>query len=268
MDNAVILGTNGDDLNAIETLRRDAINANENENGNENNTALQTGETDSVELSEESVILSGLNTDNLTLGQLSDPLTRAVEDTSLETETANRIPEAAEANPENTIINVNPELTETLAAANEPETGTEINVPAGTTGITAAEEIVTGAVETLEAAEEEANITTERPENVPFTSRTEETAAGLVEETRETEPLEEAENLPEETAVPLEVQANRLSQLNAALNNANTFTEGAAVTNTEGAPEAQQNEQQTLLQNVGSQLAQVIPPSSILSVVG
>lgn len=268
MDNAVILGANGNDLNAIETLRRNAIYANENENGNENNIGLQSDDTDSVELSEESVVLSGLNADNLTLGQLTDPLTRAVEDTSLETETANRIPTAAETDPENTVINTNPELTETLATANEPELGVEVNAAAGTTGITTVEEIVTGAVETVEAAEEEANITTERPENIPFTSRTDETATGFVEETRETEPLEEAENMPEETAVPLEVQANRLSQLDAALNNANTFTEGAAVTNTEGAPEAQRNEQQALLQNVGSQLAQVIPPSSILSVIG
>jgi hypothetical protein len=268
MDNAVISGSNVNDFNAVETLRRDAINANENEKANENNPAIQYGDTDSVELSEESVILSGLNADNLTSGGLTEPLTRAVEDTSLETGTANRIPNTVEENPENTIINTNTELTGALATGNEPGTETETNVPIGTTGITAAEENVTRAVETVEAAEEEANMTTERPDDVLYAARTEETAAGLAAEAAQREPLAETENMTEENAVPMEVQANRLSQLNAALNNAYTFTEGAAVSNTEGASEAQRNEQQTLLQNVGSQLAQVVPPSSILSVVG
>lgn len=275
MDNAVILGTNGNDFNAIETLRRDAINANENangtgnDNGNVNNTTLQNRETDSVELSEESVILSGLNAGNQMVEE-ADLLTRAVEDTSLETEAANRIPPTGETNPENFIVNTNPGYAETLVTGNEAGSETEINNPTVATGITAAEETVTGPVEMVQtaAAEEEVNLTIERPENIPVVTRTEEFTAGLTVEPRETEPLQGAENMPEEPAVPLEVQANRLSQLNAALSNFNTFTEGAAVSNTEGVPEAQRNEQQTLLQNVGSQLAQIIPPSSILSVVG
>lgn len=97
--------------------------------------------------------------------------------------------------------------------------------------------------------------------------------AGIEENTELTaarlpEPRFVEETLPAETAVPLEEQANRLTQINNALNTTNGLT--VTVTNPEiNTPdEVARNEQQILLQQVGSQLAQVIPPASIFSVVG
>lgn len=71
-----------------------------------------------------------------------------------------------------------------------------------------------------------------------------------------------------EPAIPLEEQANQLARITNALNTAYGLTVG--VVNPEaGTPgEVARNEQQILLQQVGSQLAQVIPPASVFSIVG
>jgi len=84
----------------------------------------------------------------------------------------------------------------------------------------------------------------------------------------ETEPPPETEPIPAETAVPLEEQATRLARINNALNTAYGLTVGVVNPEAETPGEVARNEQQILLQQVGSQLAQVIPPASVFSVVG
>jgi len=97
--------------------------------------------------------------------------------------------------------------------------------------------------------------------------------AGIEENTeltaaRFSEPRFVEETLPAETAIPLEEQANRLARINNALNTAYGLTVGTINPEAETPGEVARNEQQILLQQVGSQLAQVIPPASIISVVG
>ena len=76
--------------------------------------------------------------------------------------------------------------------------------------------------------------------------------------------------IPEETTTPLETQADELARSNEALSRTNQFVVGPTPANesSDVSPETPRNEQQVLLQNVGSQLAQVIPPASVISVLG
>jgi hypothetical protein len=94
-----------------------------------------------------------------------------------------------------------------------------------------------------------------------------ETEAGPPPET-EAGAVEEIETSPAETPGTLEFETEQLAQVNAILNNATGLAPAAAAAEIDIAPESPRNEQQTLLQNVGSQMAQAIPPSSIISLLG
>jgi hypothetical protein len=95
------------------------------------------------------------------------------------------------------------------------------------------------------------------------------TTIGTVE--NETEPEAGVENLaeenPTETPIPVEIQANQVSQINGILANANGFPANSPVTDVDRALEPTQYWQQLLLQNVGTQLAQVAPPSNVISLL-
>jgi hypothetical protein len=90
----------------------------------------------------------------------------------------------------------------------------------------------------------------------------------VVNETRAEAGVENlaAEN-PAETPTPVEIQANQVSQINEILANANGFPANSPVTDVDRAIEPTQYQQQVLLQNVGTQLAQVAPPSNVISLL-
>lgn len=126
--------------------------------------------------------------------------------------------------------------------------------------------------------ETEAAVTTEAETEVETAAALEAEAATAAAQTAEgtipPEPVVTLETAPAEEAVaeapaPIEEQAEDLTRLNEVLNNVNGLAGTAPVTGTEqGAAENVQNEQQVLLQNVGTQLAQAVPPPSIISVLG
>jgi hypothetical protein len=95
-----------------------------------------------------------------------------------------------------------------------------------------------------------------------------ETAEGTVRNESESPPVAESMR-NEEEAIPWQNLEIPFAQENPAPNTPPNSPEAqVADTNASFAPETQQNEQQTVLQNVGSQLAQLVPPSNLLSVVG
>lgn len=266
MDNGAILNTNGNEFNAFDNLRvpeenpgQEAVNPRI--RPAEDNTGTQI-ENDLLELSEESIDLA----------RLEEP--RFIEETILEpanTDLLNEVGRGAEttgllgANLENT---GNVEEVETTVLATENE-AVITAATTNTTDITTETEVITEPEETAAVTEaletEAAAAAPTAPENIAAEEAA--AAAGPTAIITETEPPE-TEPIPEETAVPIEEQANRLAQTNNALNTANGLTAGAANPEAETPGEAARNEQQILLQNVGSQLAQVIPPASVFSVVG
>lgn len=217
--------------------------------------------TDLVELSPESMNLSRLNAEESLL-----PVENLTETTETAVETAE-----SEEPLEETIVNQAGEEAVTVVAG---ETTTAVNIiaenaatPVNTT--TGAEENVIPAAETGETVLE-----TEppAPEATPLTVAPPQTAEGTV--MREPQPTEEPVTEAPETPPPIEAQAEELTRLNETLNISSGATaptgENAvnAANNSEIAPESQRNEQQVLLQNVGSQLAQAAPLPSIISVLG
>lgn len=206
--------------------------------------------TDTLELTPESLELSRLSTGaDLRVDELSQPL-RPVEDTLLDTETANSLP----TNPATTMTEggANPETAAALetgaAPVTAPETETALEAGAAPTTATVP---APGSEEEVEAS----------ASFVPPPERT--PPEGAAEAPRAPEPPPEAREVPPPEEPP-EPPA-RLEQLN---QNAAAVREEAPVENTEIARETPRNEEQLLLQNVGSQLAQVVPPATIISVIG
>jgi hypothetical protein len=267
MDNGAILNTNGNEFNTLDNLRfpdentrQEAVNPRT--RPAEDNTGTQI-ETDLVELSEESVDLA----------RFEEP--RFIEETILEPANTDLLTEVGTGTGAAGLAGTDLEEIETTVLANENEleiTANTINAnPINTTEVTTEAELITepeaeetaAVTEALEA--EAAAAAPTAPGNI---AAEEAAAAGPAAIIAETEPPPETEPIPEETAVPIEEQANRLAQVNNALNTANGLTVGATNPEAETPGEAARNEQQILLQNVGSQLAQVIPPASVFSVVG
>jgi hypothetical protein len=170
-----------------------------------------------------------------------------------------------------------------------PNFVTDVNAP---TNLTTEQPLTTNPVEAVSQGPRGVTETVEAPAqtNTPATGTTEDRtaepqatttetaanpAAGSVagnisgnENTAETETEpgagEEELNLetpapPEETGVP---------GTNAVLNRANGTTPAAPADVTEVSPQTPRSEEQVLLQNVGTQLAQTVPPANIISVLG
>jgi hypothetical protein len=240
MDNGAILASNA--ANALNVNNVNGLNAaenpgesNENENLRPGGVNLQDRETDLVELSRESLNLAGLEqnanpTAGEVLGALETPETLEIE------------PGVAEGIGTETNTN---QLEENPIPANENEV--EVNAA-------------------LRTEIEEAEVL----ENVNTTiNATAQTTEGAVVNTAEPVPAPETENVTAETPAPLEEQANQLTRINNIVNNnTNGLVVGPANAETNPTEEAARNQQQILLQNVGSQLAQVIPPASVISVIG
>lgn len=265
MDNGAILNTNGNEFNTFENLRTSNENIRQqaiNPRIRPENEAPGTqNQNDLVELSRESINLAGIEENaDLAAARLTEP--RYVEETLLEPANTDLLTGVGSQTEINGLVGANPENAtnvaeiETRVLANE----NEVEITANTTNTinTATEaEILTE----LEAAA--------APPTAPGNIAAEAAAAaGPAAIIAETEPPPETEPIPAETAVPLEEQANRLAQINNALSTANGLTAGAINPEAETPGEVARNEQQILLQQVGSQLAQVIPPASVFSVVG
>jgi archaellum component FlaD/FlaE len=86
----------------------------------------------------------------------------------------------------------------------------------------------------------------------------------------EREPVEvEEPETTEEMINPVEEQTDRFSQPgNTVVNNVSGLAQPVSAPEENQAPQALRNEEQIQLQNVGTQLAQIVPPSSIISVLG
>lgn len=240
MDNGAILASNT--ANALNVNNVNGLNAaenpgesNENENLRPEGVYLQDRESDLVELSRESINLAGLGhnanpTAGEVLGALETPETLEIEP---------RVVEGI-----GTETNTNP-LEQNPIPTDESEA--EVN---------AALRAETEEAEVLENLNTSINVTPQPTEG-----------AGV--NTTEPVPIPETENVTEETPDPLEEQANQLTRINNIFNNnTNGLVVGPANAETNPTEEAARNQQQILLQNVGSQLAQVIPPASVISVIG
>ncbi|MCP5103175.1 MAG: hypothetical protein GY950_07350 [bacterium] len=255
MDNSAILTANGNGFNNIEALRNSNENARQepvNTGDRDGSTGATGAETDVLELSRESVDFALEAGNTILPAEIEvEPEPRNVETTLLETAESNQTTIIGPA----TATNLEDNLT------NETTANVAVTAPAA-----AAENEPEVAVEALETEAAEAAL------NAPVN-----TAAQTVENvanverpvTTETVPAGEPETVPEEPPVrTLEEQANELSQINNILNTTNGLTVGPAEIEPNSAEDTSRNQQQILLQNVGSQLAQVIPPASVISVLG
>jgi hypothetical protein len=80
---------------------------------------------------------------------------------------------------------------------------------------------------------------------------------------------EDKDDYNRENPVSLEVQsAEAAARSNVVINNNNGITQAAPTPAADIAPENPRNQQNIVLQNVGTQIAQTVPPSSIISVLG
>lgn len=95
----------------------------------------------------------------------------------------------------------------------------------------------------------------------------ESTAEGTVEP-RPVNPRTPPPTPEQETGITLEEQATDLQRLNSILNSANGVPSETPPNATEQAGETRQYNQQVLLQNVTTQLAQTVPPANVVSVLG
>jgi hypothetical protein len=242
-------------------------------------------ETDSVELSEESINLSRLNGtlsfnemfkfDNETQAESLQEGPTAIGSELFATNTGGFTVTTDEIGIESTVgltasQIVDPAVNNQENVTNPINAGTEtVSGPLQEEGIRA-----TGA-ETFLAPE---SVPIESPESVaeaPVTAASASTQAEIEADSiyRETGQgatnREENIDLNRENPVSLEVQAADAStRTNAVINNANGITQAAPTPAADIAPENPRNQQNIVLQNVGSQIAQTVPPSSIISVLG
>lgn len=161
---------------------------------------------------------------------------------------------------------------DTLAAAEELETEEPTEIASAFTTTSETDGLTARPEETESAVTAEAQ--TESEIAAALETRAATTAAQTAEGTVPPEPVATVENAePEEavveTTAPIEEQAEELTRLNEVLNNINGLAGTAPVTGTEQeSAENVRSQQQLLLQNVGTQLAQAVPPPSIISILG
>ncbi len=242
-------------------------------------------QTDSVELSEESINLSRLN-GNMSLEELfnqeeatlAEPLQAdptAIENDLFATDTAGFPVTTDEIGVESTVGLTASQIESPVVNTQENvTTPTDTGTPTVTGPLQEEGNRATGA-ETFIAPE---NVPIESPGNVPeaaslATSGIRTTEIGADSINRETEQgasiREERNDLNRENPVSLEVQAQEAAaRSNAVINNTNGITQAAPTPAADIAPEDPRNQENIVLQNVGSQLAQTVPPSSIISVLG
>jgi hypothetical protein len=282
MDNAAILAANGKEYNGLDTfrannennIRQEAVNtrirpAQSDDGRGGNNTGVN--ETDLVELSRESIDLAAYAENANQTAQVETPEARPVEETLMEPANAN-VAAAVGTGPETTLSTAL-----STAAAEEEAQNTIINANTTTTGVSA-ETVPATTLEISTTAEQVETVTTATPapeniaaEAVPVSEVT--TAPQAISELAGSTALPEqpsgAETVPEQPVVPtIEEQANELTRINNSLAVVNNLAAAPSGPEPATPAESTRNEQQILLQQLSSQLAQVIPPASVFSVVG
>lgn len=289
MDNAAILATNGKEYNGIdnfrtnnENIRQEAVNPRirpaQSDTGQGTGTT-GVNATDLVELSRESINLAAYAENaNQVAARVEVPEPRPVEETLMEPANANLVT-AIGMGPENTLSPAS------FAPAAEREAQntanyTNTNINTTTTGVSTETASAAGQdVTTATAVPVETNAVTEpapAPENIAAETAsitamttTPQTTSELAASTAVPEPPTGTGTTTEPPVTPpLEEQANQLTRLNSSLAAANSMAVGASGPEPATPAESTRNEQQILLQQLSSQLAQVIPPASVFSVVG
>lgn len=208
----------------------------------------ETGQPgDVVELSDEGLRLAqaqeeGLNTEEVTAGAAE------TETNAGENQLANAAPTGVGA------VEVQ-EPTTTGIAPEEPETG-DLGIPPEDFNEDLAQERLTAANAANPVG---AQGTVESGIGATIEPETEPTSTGALE--TEPEPVEENPN-------GLLSQANELFQFNTIFAQSNGLPNEAPTAENTQAPENTQNQQQVILNELSSQLAQAVPPATIFSVVG
>lgn len=100
-----------------------------------------------------------------------------------------------------------------------------------------------------------------------FESTVPNSAEGTLEKESQINSIVENSNFenPIQNSIPIEEEMNQLNEITQVLNDTNEFSTAFDINNLEN---SNQNQRQVILQNVGTQLAQVVPPSNILSLLG
>lgn len=190
--------------------------------------------------------------EGLRLAQAEDEGLNTEEVTTSTTETETGTNEDVTATPlEVSAVEVQ-EPTTSGIAEEEPETG-DLGIPPEDFNEDLAEERLTAA---NAANPEGAEGTAESGIGATIEPETQPTVGAL-----ETEPVEENPN-------DLQAQANELFQFNTVFAVSNGLPSEAPSAENTQAPEDNQNQQQVLLNELSSQLAQAVPPATIFSVVG
>jgi hypothetical protein len=272
MENGAIAAANFNEVVGIGPLNaQPAALRQETEN---QNLPVEDRETDVVQLSQESLLLARENAaENPTVETDEELALTAAENQEVGVVTSTA--EAPETAAEDTQANeINP-----IVDTGEFETNLAVETETTAAGVnpTAAAETAAGAEETQLAqqpvtATEEQIITELEAERAAAETPPTPTVPPVSPQTAEGTVVREPEFSPEAAAETPEVQqetlADETARNNEALNRENQVPGGTNPENSELSPETSRNEQQILLQNVGSQLAQVVPNASIISVLG
>jgi hypothetical protein len=234
---------------------------------------------DVVELSDESLQLARLENNEGIGGTVEQEITAAAANNL---DTGNQLPtDETGAIQEN--LN-NPAAPEATNLAQNPVT--DVNAPATLTTeepltvrpIEAVSQGPGGGTEAVETPTQNAANTSGAPEAAttgtaatPAAGGAEGGTAGTVSGNENTEEIETETGAGEEELnleAPAPPEGTENPGTNAVLNSANGTTPAAPADVTEIEPQTPRSEEQVLLQNVGTQLAQVVPPANIISVLG
>jgi hypothetical protein len=275
MENGAIAAANLNEIVGIGPLNSQPAAFRQDTEAENENLPVENRENDVVELSPESLLLARENAAENPLVETDEEfaLTAAEnQEVGVVTSTAEAPETVAEdtlANETNPIVETGGEFETNLAV--ETETAAAgVNTPAAvesTAGVEEnqlAQQPITATEEQIVTELEAERAAAEIPPTPTVPPVSPQTAEGAVVREPEFSP-ETAVETPE---VQEEIPADETARANEALNRENQVPGGTNPENSELSPETSRNEQQILLQNVGSQLAQVVPNASIISVLG
>jgi len=280
MDNTSIIAANFNDPVLTGNLRTIGLVANAAQN---TVTAEETASNDTVELSEQSRQASQANTETTPIAaELSEETTAGIAQNESETETGTQLENeffAANGVPENERTTTNETITAVPSETPSPAVpGIETEGNLGT----AAENLIGGGggegpLPAVITTEEETTIAAEAPlteeteaETPPVAQTTEGSVVNEPERTLEA-PVPAAEEVPEELLPEpsqLEEQIFEIERINELLNSAAGQSGAGPAVEVQRAAEPEQYQEQVLLQTLGTQIAQAVPPPSIISVLG
>ncbi|MCP4146458.1 MAG: hypothetical protein GY757_01795 [bacterium] len=291
MDNAAIFLSQNNlaEFNVANTnVRQDTVDA-QNPNQEVDTEDVTTPETDSIEFSRESISLARLNADPVveeaflaeneaTAALLMQPeVLEAVSNNTGEPEVSEDTSETGDTVSPFSADNFTSGLTTGITGAITTSEPATILTQETTTVATATsinlnpEDVNTDQEPTGESIRESLQSAAEADASQsvasPFSNLGQAATANAPANIPEAVEIEEAESIAEENPNLLDIQGNQLSQTNAVLNTPNRLAPPTAA-EANAPPDAPRNEEPILLQNVGTQIAQSIPPSSIISLLG